>query len=264
MGIFNTNDPLRRIDWNTDDVVSWIRSWFDKNGPESKAVIGISGGKDSTVVAALCVRALGKDRVYGVIMPNYVQNDISDAVEVCEFLDIEYKIIDISKPYNSIINSMPCKASEQTKINLPARLRMSTLYAVAQSMNGRVSRNCNLSEINLGYFTRWGDECGDFAPLARMFVSDVLRIGEELNIPHHLLYKTPIDGLKRNEEGKYITDEESLGFTYKELEDYMFLGEVAETSKELIRNRILSSEFKRNRFGSSVSTGFFKEVPYEI
>lgn len=245
MGIFNTNDPLRWIDWNTDDVVSWIRSWFDKNGPESKAVIGISGGKDSTVVAALCVRALGKDRVYGVIMPNYIQNDISDAVEVCEFLDIEYKVIDISKPYNSIINSMPCKASEQTKINLPARLRMSILYAVAQSINGRVSRNCNLSEINLGYFTRWGDECGDFAPLARMFVSDVLRIGEELNIPHHLLYKTPIDGLKRNEEGEYITDEESLGFTYDDYEEFLKNGDLPKETLTKIFTLERLSAFKR-------------------
>ena len=145
-------------------MVAWIRKWFTDNGPDCKAVIGISGGKDSSIVAALCVEALGKDRVLGVLMPNTLGQD-GDAYRVVEHLEIGYVVIPIEGAYNEIIHQIrktPINISDQAFINLPARLRMSTLYAVSQSVNGRVANTCNLSEIYIGWETRWGDAVGDF------------------------------------------------------------------------------------------------------
>lgn len=213
-----------------DELVQWIRDYFEKNGPGCNAVIGISGGKDSTIVAALCCEALGKDRVIGVMMPQGYQDDIGVSYKVIEHLGISYIQADITYAVDDIIENIDVfndantgkyrmiPISEQTKINLPPRIRMATLYAISQSVSGRVSNNCNLSEDWVGYSTRWGDSVGDFAPLANLTVTEVKQIGYELGLPAEFIEKVPSDGLC----GK--TDEDNLGFTYEVLDRYIRTG----------------------------------------
>lgn len=201
-----------------NEIVEWIRNWFEENGKGCNAVVGISGGKDSSVVAALCVEALGKDRVIGVLMPNGEQSDIDMARKLVEFLDIRNFEVNIKDAVCGVLNNLPFNGydiSEQTATNLPARIRMTTLYAVSQSMNGRVANTCNLSEDWVGYATRYGDAAGDFSPLSQLTVTEVKAIGRELGLPSELVDKTPTDGLC----GK--TDEDNLGFTYAELDAYI-------------------------------------------
>lgn len=215
-----------------DDLVQWIRDWFEKNGPGCNAVIGISGGKDSSVVAALCVEALGKDRVIGVMMPQGVQEDIETSYAVIKHLDIRSIQLDISSAVDEVLDEIEygiydmvyqgpgaIDISNQTLVNLPPRIRMATLYAISQSLNGRVSNNCNLSEDWVGYSTRWGDSVGDFAPLANLTVTEVKAIGYELGLPVEFIEKVPSDGLC----GK--TDEDNLGFSYDTLDHYIRYGE---------------------------------------
>lgn len=200
-------------------IVKWIQDWFKQNGPDCKAVIGISGGKDSSIVAALCVEALGKDRVIGVMMPNGTQDE--DAYKVVEYLGIDYMIVSIESSYQCIIRNMQknhIEISKQTLTNLPPRLRMSTLYAVSQSVNGRVANTCNLSEAYIGWETRWGDAVGDFAPLQGLTCSEVIALGKELDLPKELIEKVPSDGLCGS------TDEDAFGFTYDELDRWIRLG----------------------------------------
>lgn len=204
-----------------DACVQWIKDWFAENGNMCNAVVGISGGKDSSVVAALCVEALGKDRVIGVLMPNGVQNDINYAQKLVSHLGIRNYTINISDSVNGILNSFPKDIhiiSKQTIINLPARIRMATLYAVSQSLNGRVANTCNLSEDYIGYATRYGDAAGDFSPLANMTVTEVKAIGKELGLPDELINKTPSDGLCG------LSDEENIGFSYDMLDKYIRYG----------------------------------------
>lgn len=201
--------------------VQWIKKWFDKNGKNSNAVIGISSGKDSTVVAALCCEALGKDRVIGVKMPNGKQPDIDDSNKVVDFLGIKSFEINIKDSVEGIVNQITennIKISEQSKINLPARIRMATLFAIAQCCNGRVSCNCNLSEDYIGYSTFGGDDIGSFAPLRNLTSAEVIAIGDACGLPYELTHKTPSDGLC----GK--TDEDNFGFTYEVLNKYIRTG----------------------------------------
>lgn len=208
-----------------NEVVQWIAEWFNENGKDCNAVIGISGGKDSSVVAALCTEALGKDRVIGVLMPNHIQDDIEYSHVLCEHLGIKNYTVDVGVAIDELLNNIHFRAtdieiSDQTKTNLPARIRMATLYAVSQSVNGRVANTCNLSEDWVGYATRYGDAAGDFSPLSQLTVSEVKAIGRELGLPSELVDKTPTDGLC----GK--TDEDNLGFTYDTLDRYIRTGEI--------------------------------------
>lgn len=208
-----------------DKCVQWIRDFFDKNGNDCNAVVGISGGKDSSVVAALCVEALGKDRVIGVLMPNHIQDDIQFSHMLCEHLGIKNYTVDVGLAIDDLLNNIhhrvtDVEISNQTKINLPARIRMATLYAISQSVNGRVANTCNLSEDWVGYATRYGDAAGDFSPLSQLTVTEVKEIGRVLGLPAELVDKTPTDGLC----GK--TDEDNLGFTYEVLDRYIRTGEI--------------------------------------
>lgn len=225
-----------------EDLVEWIANWFETNGKGCNAVVGISGGKDSSIVAALCVEALGKDRVIGVLMPNGVQNDIDYAFKAVRYLDIKYLDFDISQVNTRILDELDDKnveVSEQTRINLPPRIRMTVLYAISQSMNGRVANTCNLSEDYVGYATRYGDSAGDFSPLSDLTVTEVLQIGDELGLPKELVYKTPSDGLC----GK--TDEDNLGFAYATLDRYIRTGEIEDKEiKEKIDEMHEKNKFK--------------------
>ena len=199
-----------------DKCVAWIQEFFEKNGPDCNAVVGISGGKDSSIVAALCVEALGKDRVIGVLMPCGVQADIEMAQKLVNHLGIKNYEVNVEEAVNGVLNALPdIELSSQTRTNLPPRIRMATLYAVSQSVNGRVANTCNLSEDWVGYSTRYGDSVGDFSPLSHLTVTEAKAIGRVLGLPEDLVDKVPIDGLC----GK--TDEENLGFSYATLDKYI-------------------------------------------
>lgn len=224
-----------------DGCVQWIRDFFEENGPGCNAVVGISGGKDSSIAAALCVEALGRERVIGVLMPQGVQADIDMAYLLVEHLGIAHYEINIKPAVDAVLAALPQKltVSPQTVINLPPRIRMSTLYAVSQSVNGRVVNTCNLSEDWVGYSTRYGDAAGDFSPLANLTVTELKEIGALLGLPRELVEKTPSDGLT----GK--TDEENLGFTYEELDVYIRTGEIGDSQKkELIDRKHRANLFK--------------------
>ena len=208
-----------------EDCIKWIRSYFDRNGPDCNAIIGISGGKDSSVVAALCVEALGKNRVIGVLMPQGEQKDIDVALDLVNYLEIPYTIINIGDATATLKSSvsnglarMDSKISENTIINMPARIRMTTLFAVSQSMNGRVANTCNLSEDWVGYATLFGDGAGQFSPLSKLTVKEVKYLGYLLGLPEKFVEKTPTDGLCGQ------TDEDKLGFTYDTLDTYIRTG----------------------------------------
>ncbi|MBQ7385519.1 MAG: NAD(+) synthase [Ruminococcus sp.] len=224
-----------------NDCVNWIRDFFEANGKDSPAVLGISGGKDSSVVAALCVEALGKERVVGVLMPCGEQSDIDMAQLLVDHLGIKHYIINIKDAVEGVKNAMPdgFELSKQSLINLPPRIRMSTVYAVSQSLNGRVANTCNLSEDWVGYSTRYGDSVGDFSPLSKLTVTEVKAIGRELGLPEVLIDKVPSDGLT----GK--TDEDNLGFTYAVLDKYIRTGEIEDMdAKEKIDRLNKMNKFK--------------------
>lgn len=192
----------------TNQCIIWIRKFFEENGKDCNAVVGISGGKDSSVVAALCVAALGKERVIGVLMPCGNQQDIYMSYKLVQHLGIKHYEINIQQAVEAITESIAFlpEMTEQAKTNLPARVRMTTLYAVSQNMNGRVANTCNLSEDWVGYATRYGDGAGDFSPLCNLTVTEVKEIGIVLGLPKELVEKTPIDGLcgKTDEENFWI------------------------------------------------------------
>ena len=216
-----------------DEIVKWIRKFFEENGKDCNAIVGVSGGIDSTVVAALCVETLGNNRVIGVVMPEGYQNDINDAYEVCDLLDIECITIDILNAVKAIKHGVKQNLNDvwslQSSINLPPRIRMATLYAVSQSMNGRVANTCNLSEDWIGYSTRYGDSVGDFSPLSKLTKTEVKQLGRLLDIPEDLVNKVPSDGLCGE------SDEERFGFTYDVLDKYIRTGEIDD---EIIKNKI--------------------------
>lgn len=232
-----------------NDCVKWIQEFFEENGKDCNAVVGISGGKDSSVVAALCVEALGKERVIGVLMPNGEQPDIDCARQLVDFLGIKNYEINIKAALEGMKGALAkagVKESVQTVTNLPPRIRMAALYAVSQSHNGRVANTCNLSEDWVGYSTRYGDAAGDFSPLSQLTVQEIKAIGAELRLPENLVNKVPIDGLC----GK--TDEDNLGFSYEVLDKYIRTGECeAPETKERI-----DALYRRNRFKLEMMPGF--------
>jgi NAD+ synthase len=213
----------------TRRLIEWIAEFFEANGtPETKAVIGISGGKDSSVVAALCVKALGKDRVLGVLMPQGVQADIGAAYDLCRTLDIEHVEINIAEPVRALYDGLDNAGLELNDIaaqNTPARVRMAALYAVCAVIGGRVACTNNLSEDWVGYTTKFGvGTAGDFSPLAQLTATEVKAAGRELGLLERLIEKTPQDGLSG------LTDEENLGFRYEVLDRYIREGVCEDTA----------------------------------
>lgn len=211
------------------DIIDWIKYYFKKNSFAKGVVVGMSGGKDSFVVAKLCVDALGKENVLGVILPNGEMKDYDDAIKSCEFLQIKHTTINISNCYNDVLNNIKPFLNENNKnltsvttINTAPRLRMTTLYAIAGSLDYLVANTSNLSEASVGYTTKWGDNVGDFAPIANFTKTEVCEIGLLLGLPNELVNKTPSDGLS----GK--SDEDKLGFSYNELDSLIRIGSKGE------------------------------------
>lgn len=208
--------------YQSEKTVEWIRDWFENHSGNAKGVvIGISGGKDSTVVAALCAKAIGKDKVFGVLMPNDHQGDIEDSIKVCQTIGIGYKIVNIGDIYAEILSTLRLEdisLSFHTRTNIPPRIRMTILYAIGQELSYRVAGTGNASEAFVGYFTKWGDGAYDFNPIANLTAEQVVAVGDALGLPYELVHKTPSDGLC----GK--SDEENLGFSYKDVSDYMNFG----------------------------------------
>ena len=234
------------------EAVAWIRDWFEKNGKGCNAIVGISGGKDSSVAAALCDEALGRDRVIGVLMPNGEQSDIAMSRLLVSHLGIEHYVVNIHDGYQGLLGEVRQvlgTVSRDTEINLAPRLRMSTLYAVAQSRNGRVANTCNLSEDWVGYSTRYGDSAGDFSPLSMLCVREVKALGRELGLPECLVEKVPIDGLCGQ------TDEEKLGFTYATLDAYIRDGIEPDAATKARIDRL----YELNRF----KVRFMDVFPYQ-
>ena len=226
--------------------VEWIRDFFEKNGKDCNAVVGISGGKDSSVVAALCAEALGRERVIGVLMPCGVQHDIDMAELLVSHLGIEHHTVNIGEAVKALTAHIPLDLSRQSTINLPARIRMAALYAVSQSSNGRVANTCNLSEDWVGYSTRYGDAAGDFSPCSGFTVTEVKAIGRVLGLPEVLVDKVPIDGLSGR------SDEENLGFTYAELDRYIREGVIGDPEKKAKIDRL----HEQNKFKLELMPAF--------
>ena len=233
-----------------DECVQWIRDFFEKSGKGCNAVVGISGGKDSSIVAALCVEALGKDRVIGVLMPCGEQSDIDMAKLLVDTLGIKHYIINIKDAVEGLTNALPFEMSDQSRVNLPPRIRMSTLYAVSQSHNGRVANTCNLSEDWVGYSTRYGDSAGDFSPCSFITVAEMKQIGRLLGLPDALIDKAPSDGLC----GK--TDEDNLGFTYAELDRYIREGVIENQEHKALIDR----KHEINKFKLELMPAFKPEI----
>lgn len=227
-----------------NEIVEWIRNWFEQNGKDCMAVVGISGGVDSSVVTALCVKALGKDRVFGIKMPCGEQPDIEYANMLIKYLEIKSYTMNIWDAVIGIDNQFPTdiEVSKQTTINLPPRIRMAALYAISQSLNGRVVNTCNMSESYVGFDTRYGDSAGDLSPLANLTKTEVIALAKELGLPDELVHKTPQDGLTG------LTDEQSFGFSYAELDEY-------------IRDGIEPSEEVKAKIDSMHEKNLFKLQP---
>jgi NAD+ synthase len=217
----------------TQNVIQWIKDYF-KDNTDGKVIIGISGGKDSTIVATLCVRALGANRVIGVLMPNGRQSDIYDSYRVCAYLGIKFFTVDICDSYCKLLKEIRASTRitdipSAVETNLPSRLRMCTLYTIAAMYpNSRVVNTSNFSERYIGYSTKFGDGVGDFSPIGNLTVREVLAIGDDLGLPHELVHKTPSDGMSG------MSDEDKLGFTYEELDDYIDHKDISDEAKAKI------------------------------
>ncbi len=214
---------IKDVAKTVDDIVEWIRDYFEKNGKGCSAVLGISGGKDSSVTAALLARALGKERVVGVMMPDGVQPDIDDSKTLVDFLGIRsftVNIKDATDGMHKALTEAGCEITKDVRINIPPRIRMTVLYAVAQGLEGgaRVINTCNKSEDYIGYSTKFGDSAGDVSVLASFTVEEVLQIGDYLGLPESLVHKKPSDGLSG------MSDEDKIGFSYATLDRYIRTG----------------------------------------
>lgn len=233
------------MEFNAKLQLAGLLEWMNeqmKNCGGKTAVIGISGGKDSSTVAALAVAAYGRENVYGVLMPDGVQPDIDYSNGLVEVLGIPHCTFNIHDATSGILNEMErvgLEPSRQTKVNLPSRIRMATLYAIAQTVPGGIVINTsNLSEDWVGYCTIYGDSAGAFSPLGMYTTEEVIALGRELGLPEKYLVKAPSDGLTG------LTDEDNLGFTYHAVNEYIRKGVVDPEIKEKIDHKHKVSRFK--------------------
>ena len=219
----------------------------------SKVVLGISGGKDSTVCAAVCARALGKENVYGVMLPDGEQKDISDSISVCKALGIRCKTVNIGKMHKALHEALcfdeaaegefPVPFVKESDINVGPRLRMTTLRYIAQALGARLVGTGNLSESTVGYCTKDGDTSCDFALLLALTSVEVVKVGLTMpELPRYLVEKTPTDGLSG------MSDEEKMGISYQDIHAYIRFGTCgnAETDAK-IRAKEAGSAHKRNK-----------------
>lgn len=249
-----------KVKETTENLILWIKAWFNKNGKGCKAVLGMSGGKDSTITAALLAKAIGPENVIGVIMPDKGQND-NGAFVICKELGIQYiyapidKLTEAMKPSN-VINGFCwqlCGWSEQAEQNIPPRMRMVMLYAISQTLNGRVINTCNLSENYIGYETIFGDGAGDMSPLGNLTVTEIRAIGDYLCLPEEWVYKTPDDGLPHS-----TPDEQKFGFTYADLDNYLRgASKLDFDTADKVAQMHNNSEFKRHPMAAFVPSDEF-------
>lgn len=224
-----------------ENIISWIQNYFKETNGKG-AVVGVSGGKDSSTVCKLMVEALGKENVFAVLMPNGEQKDISDSQNLVKLLDVRYKIVNINDAYNGLLNAIgEDDLSSQGKINMSPRLRMTTLYAIASSLDYRVAGTGNKSEGFVGYTTKWGDNACDFNPIAGLTKEEVVALGDELGLPKELTHKAPSDGISG------LTDEDNLGFKYEDINKYMSDG----TTGDLDLDKKIEKTHKANLHKSS-------------
>lgn len=231
-----------------DKIVKWIQKYFQDNGPTSPVVIGISGGKDSTITAALCVDALGANRVLGVMMPNGIQDDFHISTEVCKLLDIKHIVCNIKPIIQAQFSVIDTEAfdflktpNDIVRFNNPARVRMTMLYLIANQIGGRVANTCNMSETYVGYDTAWGDQVGDFAPLQNLTVTEIHQLGEYMGLPYSMVWKTPTDGMCGQ------PDEDRFGFTYEVLDAYLRGAEIDDEIKQKIESMHNRAAWKNQR-----------------
>lgn len=224
-----------------DDLVLWLRNYYNNNGNPLNAVVGCSGGKDSSVVLAALVEAIGTERIYPILMPNGTQSDIEDSYKICDLLGLKPYLCNIEDGYNGILESISNEfsVSNQAKINLAPVIRMATLKAISQSVNGRFTCNGNLSEAYLGWFTLNGDDQGNIKPLANLTVTEVIAVGKELGLPDWVVDKVPSDGLCGS------TDEEKMQISYSKLDNYIRTGFIEDIEMEnRIKDRHCANLFK--------------------
>lgn len=230
-----------------DGVINWIREYVESSHAKG-VVIGNSGGKDSATVLALASKALGKDRVLAIGMPcNSIPQDLDDAQLVANTFGVRMIEINLTNPYDlyeqTLIDSLDnndIKLINESKVNIKPRLRMTTLYAVAQSLGYLVIGTGNLCEAMVGYTTKWGDNASDFNPLGNFTVDEVRFIGSYLGVPDQIVHKAPADGLGRQ------TDEEKLGVTYKQIEEYIETGKTDPEAMAIIKDKYEKTRHKRS------------------
>ena len=219
----------------TQKVVDWTGDFFKTVG-KTDAVLGISGGKDSSVVAAICVAALGKEHVHGVLLPCGIQKDISCSYQLVDHLGIDYDVQDI-ETLESLALVPGADKSYDAKTNAPARIRMNQIMVTAQTHGWLMANTCQRNEECVGFSSIWGDSCGSFSPLGLLTVDEVIEIGDDLGLPYELTHKVPIDGLQP------LSDEEKFGFTYKELSDLIRKG-IRGEHYDLIMQKFYANKFK--------------------
>ena len=225
-------------------IIDWIKDFVKSSGAKG-VVVGNSGGKDSAVVIALCVKALGKENVLTVAMPcSSIPQDLADAKLVADTFEVPMLTVDLGSVYENLCLEIESQITDNiapyVSINIRPRLRMTTLYAIAQQRNFLVVGTGNACEQFIGYTTKWGDNASDFNPIAEFTVSEVLEIGKILGVPSTILNKAPNDGLGSG------NDEEKLGITYKEIEEYILTGKTKKTvSMEKIKKMHEQSQHKR-------------------
>ena len=228
---------------NIEGIIKWIKEYVQETKSKG-VVVGNSGGKDSATVIALCVKALGKENVLAVEMPCYsTQEELEDGLLIARTYDVKNVVIDIKNMYENLketIENSGIRLNNDSKANTKPRLRMTTLYAIAQTYNYLVVGTGNLCEKFVGYTTKWGDNASDFNPIANFTVEEVLEIGKALGVPEKILNKAPNDGLGGG------TDEEKLGVSYKEITEYIKTGTTNEEAIKKIEELHEKTNHKRN------------------